>query len=185
MRIGWCSSNGRFDADHSHIGALPAGVFLGSFAQWAVKQDQVAELFPRSSGAPDAFRALNQSLFTDGLALVVPAGVTLELPVHVLYWGEAADPASAQLKGLIRIGAGAKAHVIETFAGTGRTWTNAVMSVEVGDTGEPGPLPAAGRGADRVPYRHARRHASARTRSMTALPCRWAPRWHARTSTPG
>jgi Fe-S cluster assembly protein SufD len=126
--------NGRFDADHSHIGALPDGVFLGSFAQWAAKQDQAADLFPHAAGAPDAFRALNQSLFTDGLALVVPAGVTLDVPVHVLYWSEAADPASAQVKGLIRIGAGAKAHVIETFTGTGRIWTNAAMSVEVADT---------------------------------------------------
>jgi len=126
-------ANGRFDAAHSHIGALPAGVFLGSFAQWAAQQDQAAELFPSASGAPDAFRALNQSLFTDGLALIVPAGVTLDLPVHVLYWGEAADPASAQLKGVIRVGAGARADVIETFTGTGRTWTNAAMSVEVAD----------------------------------------------------
>lgn len=125
--------NGRFDADHSHIGALPAGVFLGSFAQWAAKQDQAADLFPLAAGAPDAFRALNQSLFTDGLALIVPAGATLDLPVHVLYWGEAVDPASAQLKGVIRVGAGASATVIETFTGAGRTWTNAAMSVQVAD----------------------------------------------------
>jgi Fe-S cluster assembly protein SufD len=125
--------NGRFAAGLSHIGVLPAGVFLGAFAQWAAQQDQATELFPRAAGAPDAFRALNQSLFTDGLALIVPAGVTLDLPVHVLYWGEAADPASSQLKGVIRVGAGASATVIETFAGTGRTWTNAAMSAEVAD----------------------------------------------------
>ena len=125
--------NGRFDADHSHICALPDGVFLGTFADWAARNGE-AELFPRSAGAPDAFRALNQGLFTDGLALIVPPGVTLDHPVHVLYWGEAADPASAQVKGLIRLGAGAKATVIETFTGTGRTWTNAAMSVEVADT---------------------------------------------------
>ena len=127
--------NGRFDADHSHIcNNLPDGVFLGSFADWAARNGEAAALFQRPSGALDAFRALNQGLFTDGLALVVPAGVTLDHPVHVLYWGEAADPASAQLKGLIRLGAGAEATVIETFTGTGRTWTNAAMSVEVADT---------------------------------------------------
>ena len=126
--------NGRFDPDHSHICTLPDGVYLGSFAAWAAKNGEAAELFQRPSGAPDAFRALNQGLFTDGLALVVPAGVALEHPVHVLYWGEAADPASAQVKGLIRLGAGAKATVIETFTGSGRTWTNAAMNVEVADT---------------------------------------------------
>ena len=46
---------------------------------------------------------------------------------------DVADPASAQVKGLIRVGAGATANVIETFTGTGRTWTNAAMSVEVAD----------------------------------------------------
>jgi Fe-S cluster assembly protein SufD len=126
--------NGRFHAEHSHIGTLPAGVFLGAFAEWATQNGEDASLFQRPSGAPDAFRALNQGLFTDGLALIVPAGVTLDHPVHVLYWGEAADSASNQLKGLIRVGAGARANVIETFAGTGRTWTNAAMSVEVADT---------------------------------------------------
>ena len=125
--------NGRFDADHSHIGAVPDGVFLGSFAQWAAKNGEAADLFQRPTGAPDAFRALNQGFFTDGLALIVPAGVKLDHPVHVLYWGEAADPASNQLKGLIRLGAGADATVIETFTGTGRTWTNAALSVDVAD----------------------------------------------------
>ena len=125
--------NGRFDPDHSHICSLPPGVFLGSFADWAARNGEAEALFQRPSGAPDAFRALNQGLFTDGLALVVPAGVTFDDPIHVLYWGEAAEPVSTQLKGLIRLGAGAKATVIESFAGTGRSWTNAAMSVEVAD----------------------------------------------------
>ncbi|HEV2674201.1 MAG TPA: Fe-S cluster assembly protein SufD [Aliidongia sp.] len=126
--------NGRFDADHSHIGAVPDGVFLGSFADWATNNGEAAELFQHMAGAPDAFRALNQGFFTDGLALIVPAGVKLTHPVHVLHWGEAPDPASNQLKGLIRLGAGADATVIETFTGVGRTWTNAAMSVEVAET---------------------------------------------------
>ncbi|GGF36963.1 Fe-S cluster assembly protein SufD [Aliidongia dinghuensis] len=125
--------NGRFDPDHSHICSLPPGVFLGSFADWLAKNGEADALFERPADATDAFRALNQGLFTDGLALIVPAGVTLDDPVHVLYWGEADASASVQAKGLIRIGTGAQVTVIESFAGVGATWTNAAMTVEVAD----------------------------------------------------
>src|SRR5262249_29888663 len=38
--------NGRFDADHSHIGALPEGVYLGSFAAWVEAHGgEAAKLF--------------------------------------------------------------------------------------------------------------------------------------------
>jgi len=126
--------NGRFDPDHSHIcTTTPETVFLGSFADWAASHGEAASLFAATGGAPDAFRALNQGLFSDGLALVVPAGVKLAHPIHVLYWGEAGEAATNQVKGLIRLGAGAEATVVESFAGTGATWTNAAMSVEVAD----------------------------------------------------
>ena len=125
--------NGRFSATLSKIGTLPPGVTLGNTAQIAASHPALAQrlLDQTDLVGGQAFASLNAALFGDGYVLTLDAGVTLEKPVEIIHWNDAAD-ASSQLRNLIVLGANARATIIESFAGKGRAWTNAVARVEVG-----------------------------------------------------
>jgi len=123
-------ANGRFDPSRSEIGAQVDGVILGAFANWALSHEaEATALFDLAGGAERALLSLNAAFFGDGLVLDVPAGVTLERPVHVLYWNQ---PVASHIKSLIRLGDGAKATVVQHFAGSGQGWTNLAETVELG-----------------------------------------------------
>jgi Fe-S cluster assembly protein SufD len=124
--------NGRFAPALSKIGSLPKGATLGSAAEIAAKQPALAErlLDQTDIAGGQAFASLNAALFADGFVLVVDAGVTLEKPVEIIHWGQAAET-SFHLRNLIQLGAGSRATVIESYAGGGRYWTNAVALVDL------------------------------------------------------
>ena len=124
--------NGRFAAELSKIGALPKGVTLGGTADIATNNAALAKnLLDRTDVAGgQAFGSLNAAMFADGFVLALEAGVNLDKPVEIIHWGDAADSA-LHLRHLITLGAGARATVIETFAGKGHYWTNAVSLVDL------------------------------------------------------
>jgi Fe-S cluster assembly protein SufD len=126
--------NGRFSAAQSHIGALPEGVVLGSFADWA-KQDPAAAaaVFDLAGGAERAFLSLNAAFVTDGMVLVVPEGVQLDRRIHVVHWSRAEAASASHVKHVIGLGKGAAATVVESFAGEGGYWSNVSETVELGD----------------------------------------------------
>ena len=125
--------NGRFVADQSTIGALPKGVFLGSFADWAKSHtDEAASSFDISGGPDRAFLSLNAAYAADGLVLVVPDGVTLERPIQLVQLSSASEPAASAIKHVIRLGEGANAVILETATGTGPGWTNESATVTLG-----------------------------------------------------
>lgn len=116
--------DGRFRADLSRIGALPDGVVLGAWsAQKSAPRDLLAE-----AADGGAMRALNAAYASDGAILRVPAGVALAAPVHLLFLG---GSGATHARSRIGLGEGASVTVLETYAGTGRYWTNAVTDVTV------------------------------------------------------
>jgi Fe-S cluster assembly protein SufD len=125
--------NGRFAPALSKIGALPAGVTLASTAAVAANKPALAQrlLDQTDLAGGQAFASLNGALFEDGFVLGLDAGVALDKPVEIIHWADAAD-ASFHLRNLIVLGAGSRATVIESFAGVGHSWTNAVALVDVG-----------------------------------------------------
>ena len=126
--------NGRFDAARSHVGTLPEGVVLGSFADWARRNPEAASaVFDLEGGAERAFLSLNAAFVSDGLVLVVPDGVQLERRIHVVHWSRAETAAASHVKHVVRLGDGAAATVVESFAGEGGYWTNVSETVELGD----------------------------------------------------
>jgi len=126
--------NGRFSAAQSHIGDLPEGVVLGSFADWARRNPEAAgSVFDLGGGADRAFLSLNAAFVSDGVVLIVPEGVQLERRVHIVHWSQAEAAASSHVKHVIRLGRAAAATVIESFGGTGGYWSNVSETVEVGD----------------------------------------------------
>ena len=121
--------NGRFRADLSSLGELPAGVFLSSTAE-ALKSrpDLLQSAFDTSEeNGAQPFASLNAAFFADGFVFAIEPGVVLEKPVEIIHFGEGGT--SHHLRNCIHAGAGARATLIETAAGTGAGWTNAVTTV--------------------------------------------------------
>ena len=122
--------NGRFAAEPSRIGSLPQGVHLGGFAAWSASHgDAAAALLQPTAERAQALTDLNIGVFSDGLALILPAGASLERPIRCLYWTESANPIAVHSRGHIALGAGAAASVFEIWAGSGKYWNNSVTSV--------------------------------------------------------
>lgn len=125
--------DGAFAQALSAIGRLPTGAWLASTAQTLRERPEIVE---PALGESDAiggqpFVALNAALFADGFVLGLEPGVALEGAIEIIHLGRTANH-SAQLRNLIRLGSNSRATVIETYAGEGSYWTNAVGVVTVG-----------------------------------------------------
>ncbi|WP_161630931.1 Fe-S cluster assembly protein SufD [Niveispirillum irakense] len=120
--------NGRFDPALSAIGGLPAGVWLAPLAETVQRRPDVAAT---AFGADvNALSALNAALFADGAVLVLAPGTVLETPVEIIHYSTTGDAqASAHPRLRVMLGEGAGATLVETAAGDGNGWTNAVIDV--------------------------------------------------------
>jgi Fe-S cluster assembly protein SufD len=125
--------NGRFDAAQSWIGVLPKGVWLGSTAEALARRPDLVEAAFEVSDTAGAqpFAALNAAFFVDGYILALEPGAKLELPVEIIHYGNAPAGGSFHLRNAIIAGPGSEATVIETAAGTGTGWTNAVTCMRI------------------------------------------------------
>ena len=123
---------------------LAGGVRAGSIATAlrtdAVREEPVrAHLTRHAPWRESAFAALNTAFLADGAFVHVPAGVTLDRPLEVVFLssGRAVSdgPIVSHPRSLIVIERGARAAIVETYAGMsdGVYWTNAVTEVVVGD----------------------------------------------------
>jgi len=127
--------DGRFAAELSEIGTLPHGAWLGATAHALAERPALVEaaLDVSDEAGRQPFASLNAALFADGFVLALEPGVALDRPVEVIHLGRAAEPRSFHLRSLVSLGAGSRADLIETFAGDGAYWTNAVLAVRLGD----------------------------------------------------
>jgi len=127
--------DGRFAPDLSEIGALPPGAWLGATARALAERPALVEAaFAESDTAGrQPFASLNAALFADGFVLALEPGVALDRPVEVIHLGRAAEPRSFHLRSLVALAAGSRAELIETFAGEGEYWTNAVLAIGLGE----------------------------------------------------
>ncbi len=131
--------NGKLAPELSSVPELPAGVRVDSLA--AALRSDTALVEPHLSryARPDttAFTALNMALMRDGAFVHVPAGTTLDLPVHLLFVTTAeAGGAVAHPRNLIVVERGARASVVESYVGLGGDvayFTNAVTEVFSGE----------------------------------------------------
>ncbi|MGH6977632.1 MAG: SufD family Fe-S cluster assembly protein, partial [Stellaceae bacterium] len=125
--------DGVFAPALSAIGALPKGAWFAATAETLRTRPELLDAALRETDALGAqpFVALNTALFADGFVLALEPGVILDRAVEIVYLGRAAHR-SAQLRNLILLGAGSRATVIETYAGEGDYWTNAVGAIAVG-----------------------------------------------------
>ena len=135
--------DGRYAPTLSTPADLVGGVRAGSLAA-ALRTEAGGDLarvhLARHARWRDsAFVALNTAFLADGAFVHVPANVTLERPLEVVFLstGRAASdgPVVSHPRSLIVLERGARAALVETYAGLsdGVYWTNAVTEVLVGE----------------------------------------------------
>jgi Fe-S cluster assembly protein SufD len=123
--------NGRYDSHRSNTSNLPAGVRLLNLACATELAHELGTL--AQPGHSDLFANLNTARFTDGALVIVPKGVQVAQPIHVLFISEPGDqPASSSLPRLfVVLERDASAVLVEEYQGRGRTFTSAVTEVIV------------------------------------------------------
>ncbi len=122
--------NGRHAPTLSDVLPMPSGATVGSLCN---ADDVLAHLGQCATVEQTPFVALNTALFEDGAFLAIPAGVTIEQPIHVLHLTVGPEPIITCPRLLVVAGDGARATVIESFAGhdTATHFTDAVSEFAV------------------------------------------------------
>ncbi len=125
-------ANGRFAPELSDVAGLPQGAWINSTAETLAQRPSLPLLDASDTEGAQPFAALNAALFTDGVVIALEPGVALDRPVEIIHLGRVEAPASLHLRSRMLLAPGSRARVIESFAGTGPYWTNAVLGVELG-----------------------------------------------------
>jgi Fe-S cluster assembly protein SufD len=130
--------NGHFAAELSAVKGLPAGVKVSNLSAALAKDSAFVEkhLGRYALPAGNAFAALNQAFFSDGAFIFVPAGVTVEEPVQLIFISSAKQPGETiQPRNLIIAEANSQLTVVESYlsAGDAVYFTNAVTELVAGD----------------------------------------------------
>jgi Fe-S cluster assembly protein SufD len=125
--------DGAFVPALSAIRTLPKGAWLASTSQTLHERPELLEPALRETDVlgGQAFVSLNAALFADGFVLALEPGIALDGAIEIVHLGRAANR-SAQLRNLILLGPNSQATLIETYAGAGAYWTNAVGVVGIG-----------------------------------------------------
>ncbi len=114
--------DGRYVAELSDLGSLPAGADVRSLSQALVSSpDQVQDAFGTESQGSSA-AALNVALASDGAFIHLARGVVLENPVHLLFIA-ASEQAASFPRNLITAESNAQATIVEHYVGQGSSTT--------------------------------------------------------------
>ncbi|MEX2401366.1 MAG: Fe-S cluster assembly protein SufD [Rhodothermales bacterium] len=129
--------NGRFSQRLSNLGDVPDGVIIESLESAGETHGDLLETYFGRYAHYDeeVFTALNTAFTVDGLFLYVPKGHALEKPVHVINVQKVDEDLFLQPRNLFVFEENAQAKIVETsvLLGGGRTFTNAVSEVHVGE----------------------------------------------------
>ena len=112
-------ANGRFQPGLSRLSGLPAGARIEPLSDLLsdapeLVEDTLGKLARQPASA--ALVAQNAAGFTDGYALVLPAGIAMETPVHVLFLSDTNAVLGATLpRNVVVLGANAVASVVESY----------------------------------------------------------------------
>ena len=123
--------NGRYDSHHSNTSSLPPGVRLLNLAAGSELAHDLGTL--AAPGLADPFADLNSARFRDGALVIIPKGVHLEAPLHVLFVSDqSGDQPTCSLPRLfVVLERDASATLVEEYQGRGRYLTSAVTEVIV------------------------------------------------------
>lgn len=131
--------NGIFQRELSSISELPAGVVLADFAE-VLKQPEhealLTEHFKRShEGNSSGFAALNAALFSSGALVLIPRGVEVSAPIHLLFISQSTngDALASFPRVLVLAEENSSATIVESYVGATeeRYFTDVVVDVTV------------------------------------------------------
>jgi Fe-S cluster assembly protein SufD len=130
--------NGLFSPELSEVNALPKGVRVASLAAELAEHPAAVEkhLARYARTEENAFAALNTAFFQDGAFILVPSGITLEKPIHLLFISTASDPgATSHPRNLVVAEQGSRFTVIENYVSTVRApyFTNSLTEFVIGE----------------------------------------------------
>ncbi len=133
--------NGHFADNLSDIGALPAGVRIGSLRRFIeTDPEPVQRYLARSAIAEkNPFVALNTAHIYDGTFLHIPKGVRVEKPIHLLYVTRSnGNPVVSHPRTLVIAEEDTRAAIVESYVGfeSDTYFTNAVTEIVVGARSE-------------------------------------------------
>jgi Fe-S cluster assembly protein SufD len=111
------------------VSALPDGVRLGTH------EDLEAHLGKYATFDDRAFVALNSAFLGDIAVVRVERGAVVEQPIHFVYGasGDGDAPVAAHPRIMVLAGANSQVSVVETYAGKGTYFTNAVTEIVSGE----------------------------------------------------
>jgi Fe-S cluster assembly protein SufD len=114
--------NGRVAAELSELDGLPDGVLVGGLAEALIGHRELVEpwlaRYADFEGRPSV--SLNTAFFEDGCVVVLPKGVVVEKPIHILVVGVPEARTSAAFpRNLIVAAESSQATIIEQFATIG------------------------------------------------------------------
>lgn len=127
--------NGHFDSHRSNVTTLPAGVrFLNLASASELAHDLGSLARPATA---DLFANLNSARFEDGALVIVPKGVQVLPPLHVIFISDAngAEATSSLPRVFVVVEQGASLTLVEEYWGRGQYLTNAVTEVLVREDG--------------------------------------------------
>jgi Fe-S cluster assembly protein SufD len=129
--------DGRFAPELSALAPV-SGVWLSSTVQAIRERPDLARRAADKFDAADSetFDALNAAFFSDGFVLEIAPGTVLDQPIEIIHFAGTTE-ASLHTRSLIALGTGARASIIETYAGDNRSyWRNDFISVHLDDKAE-------------------------------------------------
>ena len=125
--------DGRYLAAASSLAGLPGGVLAGGLADHARDHpERVRPWLGTLAPPPHLLAALNGALVHDGPFLYLGAGTRLAEPLEIVHHYDGARPCAAHPRGLVVLEAGARATLVERFAGAGAGLHNGVMEIRLG-----------------------------------------------------
>ncbi len=131
--------NGIFDRSLSDLSHLPKEVRVESLAEAAAKDGALIEAsLGRSAASSNAFTALNAAFFKDGAYVLVPRGICLQQPIHLVFLSDHPDGhLLVQVRNVLEVEGDSRAVVLESYVsrGQGGSFTSAVSDVSVGEGG--------------------------------------------------
>ncbi|MBZ0271452.1 Fe-S cluster assembly protein SufD [bacterium] len=128
--------NGVFSPDLSRVGDLPAGVRIESVASLLDRDPAAIEgrLGALTKHTEHHFVALNTALARDGAYVHIPKNVKVERPIQILFLTTANGQAlMTHPRNVFVLEDGAECQIVESYAGAGAYFTNAVTEIFVGE----------------------------------------------------
>jgi Fe-S cluster assembly protein SufD len=126
--------NGRYVAKLSTVRSLPADGYVGSLAEALITDEAMVRpyLATGAEQSGDAFGTLNAAFWSDGAFVRIPAGASVEEPIHLLFLATAREaPHAEHPRSLIVLERDSRLALIESYVALGASayLTNAVTEV--------------------------------------------------------